>query len=54
MQYDCNCSHLSLQGVSVGTNGAIAMAEALMINKSLHTLEWVEAITCVKHAYFYV
>lgn len=39
MQYDCNCAHLSLQGVSVGTNGAIAMAEALMINQSLHTLE---------------
>lgn len=34
-----NCSHLSLQGVSAGTSGANAMAEALLVNGSLHTLE---------------
>lgn len=34
-----NCSHSSLQGVSAGTSGANALAEALLVNRSLHTLE---------------
>lgn len=33
------CCLFSLQGVSAGTSGANAMAEALLINQTLQTLE---------------
>lgn len=37
----------SLQGVSAGMSGAIKMAEALMTNQTLQTLEWVQILPCV-------
>lgn len=43
----------SLQGVSAGTSGAIALADALMTNQSLQTLEWVDNfITRLLFAHF--
>lgn len=36
------CRLWSLQGVSAGTSGAVALAEALTSNQTLQTLEWVQ------------